>query len=120
NLFGSEAIDAVFQMRTEHIIEQYRRKVNGKTLEIRLDQVTQLREADGYMSSWEINRDGTYILREANCPIIHAAEECEGACNQDQIILEQLLDADILRKEHLASGDCACSYEVRPRQRLDN
>lgn len=112
-LYGAEAIDAVFQMRSEQLIADYRRKVNGKTLDARLDQLTQLREADGYMSTWEIGSDGAYVLREANCPIIHVAEGCGSACTYDQTMLGKLLNAEVIRISHLINGDGACTYQVR-------
>jgi DeoR family suf operon transcriptional repressor len=115
DLYGVEAVDAIFRMRSEQFVADYRRKVNGKTLDARLEQVTQLREADGYMSSWEPDQDNMFILREANCPIINVASGCEAACSHDQAMLETLLDAEVVRKGHLAKGDGACIYEVRPK-----
>lgn len=118
DLYGPEAVENIFQLRSEQIIERYRHQVNGKSLEIRLEQLTRLREADGYMSSWETESQDTFILREANCPIMHAAEECGSACNQDQIILENLLEAEVTRVGHLMTGDNACCYKVRPKSSL--
>lgn len=115
DLYGVDAIDAIFRMRSEHFIKTYRPKVNGATLDKRLDQLTQLREAEGYMSTWELKDNGIFILREANCPIIHVAEGCDSACNYDKVLLEDLLDAEVVRKSHLARGDGACMYEVRPK-----
>jgi len=115
DLYGTEAIDAVFRMRSEHLIHAYRQQVNGNTLDQRLDQLTKLREADGYMSTWELDDGGILILRESNCPIIHVAEGCESACNYDHALLENVLDANVVRKGHLARGDGACIYEVRPK-----
>ena len=113
DLYGRDAIDAIFKMRSEHIINTYRQRLTGSTLDQRLIQLTQLREADGYMSTWEKNTDGTFVLREANCPIINVAEGCGSACDHDQMLLENLLDATVERKTHLASGDGACVYLVR-------
>ena len=115
NLYGADAVDAIFRVRSEHLIDTYRAKVTGQTLQERLDQLTQLREADGYMSTWEKAGDGIFVLREANCPIIHVAEGCGSACDYDQLLLEDVLKADIERKGHLASGDGACVYHVRSR-----
>lgn len=114
-LYGRDAIDAVFRMRSEHVLASYRTKVNGKTLDTRLDQLTKLREADGYMSTWITNGDGTFILREANCPIVHVAEGCGSACDYDQALLTDILEAQVIRKTHLASGDGACTYEIIPK-----
>jgi iron-sulfur cluster biosynthesis transcriptional regulator SufR len=114
-LYGVEAVDAIFRLRSEHLIKTYRHRVNGASLDKRLDQLTQLREADGYMSTWEADSNGTFILREANCPIIHVAESCDSACSYDQTLLESLLDAEVVRTGHLARGDGACIYQVRPK-----
>ena len=115
DLYGTAAIDAIFQMRSEQVIEHYRHKVSGATLETRLDQLTKLRREDGYMSTWQTDGDGTFVLRESNCPIIHAAEECDCACEQDQSILENLLEANVVRTQHLVAGDGACSYRIQPK-----
>ena len=117
DLYGNKAIDQVFEKRSRQIIDRYRRRVNGDTLEDRLEQLTQLREADGYMSSWQPNKDGSYILREANCPIMHVAETCDSACNQDMILLEDLLDAKVTRTDHLVAGDGACCYQVQAKNK---
>jgi len=118
-LYGAEAVDAVFRLRSEDLIRNYRQKVNGRTLDTRLKQLTQLREADGYMSTWEEGGDGIFVLREANCPIIHVAAGCGSACSYDLTLLETLLEAEVVRTDHLASGDDACVYEVRPKSQRD-
>jgi predicted ArsR family transcriptional regulator len=115
DLYGPEAIDAIFRIRSEHLLETYRPQITGPTLPNRLEQLTQLREADGYMSTWKPETDGSFTLREANCPIIHVAADCDAACNQDMLLLEALLEATITRHGHLAGGDDACVYQVRPK-----
>jgi predicted ArsR family transcriptional regulator len=115
DLYGAEAIDAIFRMRSEQIIQLYRHKVTGGTLRDRLIQLTELREADGYMSTWEEKADGSFILREANCPIIHVAEGCNSACNYDQVLLRDVLDAEVQRYTHMVKGDGACMYHFKPR-----
>jgi predicted ArsR family transcriptional regulator len=115
DMYGIDAVDAIFRVRAEHLISMYRTKVTGETLEKRLEQLTTLREADGYMSTWEHKADGIFVLREANCPIIHVAEGCGSACDYDQLLLEDLLKAQVERKRHLASGDGACVYHVKLR-----
>ncbi len=118
DLYGNEAVDQVFEQRSRQIIDRYRRQVTGESLEDRLEQLTKLREADGYMSSWQTSEDGCYILREANCPIMHVAETCDSACNQDMILLEDLLDAKVTRTDHLIAGDGACCYQVRAKEKM--
>jgi len=113
DLYGVDALDTVFKMRSNHLINNYRAGVTGQTLPERIEQLTQLREADGYMSTWEQREDGVFLFEEKNCPIINVAAGCESACQQDIEMLSDLLDADVKRKSHLRNGDNACSYEVR-------
>jgi predicted ArsR family transcriptional regulator len=114
-LYGIEAVDAIFRVRSEHLIADYQRQVNGATLDTRLEQLTKLREMDGYMSTWEKTHNNAFVLREANCPIIHVAEGCGSACTYDQTVLEKVLNAEVIRTGHLVNGDGACTYEVRER-----
>lgn len=116
DLYGNEAVNQVFEKRSRQIIDRYKRQVTGDSLEDRLEQLTKLREADGYMSSWQPTEDGSYILREANCPIMHVAETCDSACNQDMILLEDLLNAKVTRTDHLIAGDGACCYQVQAKK----
>ncbi|RMF04354.1 MAG: transcriptional regulator [Chloroflexi bacterium] len=116
-LYGSDAIDAIFRMRSQQLIQNYRSQITGRTLNERLDQLTRLREADGYMSTWEPGEDDTFILKEANCPIINVAEGCYSACDYDHVMLENLLDAKVERKSHLINGDGACVYKVKPKNK---
>ncbi len=116
SLFGREAVDRIFEQRTQELSQSYRPLVDGDTLPDRLEQLTRLREADGYMPVWEEQEDGTYVLRQHHCPILHIAEECHQACNHELALFVDLLDAEVTRQSHRVSGDTTCSYRIRPRQ----
>jgi len=115
-LFGREAVDRIFEQHTQDIARSYRPVVNGDNLLTRVEQLTRLREADGYMPTWEEQADGTYVLRQHHCPILQVAEGCIEACAHELGLFVDLLDAEVTRQSHQASGDSACSYEIRPRQ----
>lgn len=115
DLYGQDAVDAIFSKRFEKIKGIYKTKVNGQTLEERIAQLSRLRQEDGYMAVWQGNDDGTFIMTERNCPIQSvAAGRCE-ACAQDLQLFVELLDADVARQDHLVQGDDACSYQISPR-----
>jgi len=115
-LFGREAVDLVFEHRTHELAQSYRPLVNGRNLPARLEQLAQLREADGYMAVWETQEDGAYVLRQYHCPILRVAEGCRAACAHELALFVELLDAEVVRQSHQVAGDTTCSYEVRPRQ----
>jgi predicted ArsR family transcriptional regulator len=114
-LFGREAVDRIFEHRTQELAQSYRPLVSVGDLPDRLEQLTRLREADGYMPVWEEQADGTYVLRQYHCPILHVAEGCVEACAQELALFVDLLDAEVTRQCHRVTGDTMCSYQIRPR-----
>jgi len=115
-LFGREAVDRIFEQRTQELAQSYRSLMKGDTLPDRLEQLTRLREAEGYMPVWEEQEDGTYVLRQHHCPILRVAEECGQACTHELALFVDVLDAEVVRQSHQVSGDTTCSYRIRPRQ----
>jgi predicted ArsR family transcriptional regulator len=115
-LYGQEAVDRIFEHRTRELAQSYRHLVNGGSLPARLEQLTRLREADGYMPVWEKQEDGSYVLRQHHCPILHIAEGCREACAHELTLFVDLLDAEVTRQSHQVVGDTDCSYQIRPRQ----
>jgi predicted ArsR family transcriptional regulator len=114
-LYGQEAVEAIFKKRAAKIAEFYKPYVNADTLPGRIEQLVALRHADGYMASWE-QEDGHFIVTELNCPIQHVAEKCEQACHEDLRLFSTLLDAKVVRINHKRQGDNVCSYKIMPRE----
>lgn len=115
DLYGQDAVDAIFDKRFTKIKEIYKTKVDGQTLEERIGQLARLRQEDGYMAVWQGNDDGTFIMTERNCPIQSVAAGCCEACAQDLQLFVELLDAEVIREDHMVQGDDACSYQIVPR-----
>jgi predicted ArsR family transcriptional regulator len=114
-LYGQEAVDRIFEHRTQELTESYRPLVKGDKLPDRLEQLTRLREADGYMPALEEREDGTYVLHQYHCPILHVAEGCSEACVHELALFIDLLDAEVTRQSHQVAGDAECSYQIRPK-----
>lgn len=114
-LYGPEAVEAIFAKRFQRIKKAYEPRVNASTLDGRIEQLVSLRQQDGFMANWQPNEDGTFVLTELNCPIQNVAEGCCEACEQDLQLFVELLDADVLRQDHLVQGGNACSYQISPK-----
>ncbi|RME49969.1 MAG: transcriptional regulator [Caldilineae bacterium] len=114
-LYGQEAVAAIFKKRAQKISQIYRPFVNSPSLEGRIEQLVNLRQADGYMATWEQTDDGSFIVTELNCPIQHVAEECAQACHEDLRLFSNLLDADVILLNHKLQGDNSCCYCIKPK-----
>lgn len=111
-LYGKEAVDAIFRKRADKITQTYRPRINGETLEKRIEQLVSLRQQDGYMANWQKRDDDLFIITEHNCPIQHVASECSQACHEDLQLFSNLLGADVIRLNNKVDGDTTCSYKV--------
>ena len=86
----------------------------AQDLETRLDRLTRLRAAEGYMAEWRPTEDG-YLLIENHCPICAAAAACQGFCRSELAMFRALLaPASVERTEHVLAGARRCAYLVRP------
>ncbi|MFQ5577067.1 MAG: helix-turn-helix transcriptional regulator [Anaerolineae bacterium] len=115
-LYGQEAVDAIFKTRAKKITEIYKPFVNSPDLTGRVKQLVQLRQADGYMATWQPEGKEQFVVTELNCPIQHVAEECEQACREDLRLFSDLLDADVIMLNHKVQGDHACAYRITPKE----
>ena len=114
-LYGQEAVDAIFAKRFKKIKAVYSSQIDAQTLSGRLEQLVKLRRIDGYMASWQTGEEDIFILTELNCPIQNVAQGCCQACEQDLQLFSDLLEANVIRQDHLIQGDNACSYRVTPK-----
>jgi DeoR family suf operon transcriptional repressor len=115
-LYGPDAVARIFEYRTQELAQSYRPLVNGGNLPDRLEQLVELREADGYMPALEQQEDGTYVLHQYHCPILRVAEGCSEACSHELALFVDLLEAEVVRQNHRVAGDARCSYHIRARQ----
>ncbi len=112
DMYGKEAVDAIFKKRADKITQTYRPMINGDTLEKRIAQLVALRQEDGYMANWQKQDDDLFIITEHNCPIQHVASECSQACHEDLMLFSNLLGAEVIRLNNQADGDHTCRYKV--------
>lgn len=114
--FGAEGLDRLVARREQAIAEAYGDALGADpNLEARLDRLTALRSAEGYMAEWLREADGTYLLIENHCPICAAAAACQGFCRAELALFEMLLaPATVTRVEHVLAAARRCAYRVTP------
>lgn len=113
--FGEAGLERLVQRREAATEAGYRQAVaEAHDLEARLDRLTRLRAAEGYMAEWRPTEDG-YLLIENHCPICAAAAACQGFCRSELALFRALLaPASVERTEHVLAGARRCAYLVRP------
>ncbi|MBI3856492.1 MAG: ArsR family transcriptional regulator [Planctomycetes bacterium] len=102
---GDRKIDQLFDRRTRSLIAAYRKRLAGKSLGDKWQELARIRAEEGYMACVEGKG-----LTEHHCPIAAIAKEFPQVCRFEKKLFEAVLGTPLSRTEHLASGDRACVY----------
>lgn len=110
---GTEQISRLFAGRRKKMLEKYGPRMEGKSLEERVAELSEIQNASGYMANWQKNEDGGFTFNEFNCPITQVANQYEEACKCEQSLFRTLLNAEVERTECMTKGGCKCSYVIK-------
>jgi predicted ArsR family transcriptional regulator len=117
---GEALVEEVFAARRRQIGARIRRELaealpNGATLFDRVQALAAIQDRAGYLADARSDDDGSARLVERNCAIHHVAAGQPAACAAELALFQEILDADVVRERHIASGDRCCSYRVSAR-----
>jgi predicted ArsR family transcriptional regulator len=117
---GDDLVDAVFSARRQGIAERVKtrladRLAEGAGLLDRVRELAVIQDEQGYLADAIVVADGTIRLREHNCAIYRVAAGHPAACAAELELFREVLDADVVRETHIATGDRCCSYRVTAR-----
>ena len=102
---GDRKIDQLFDRRTRTLVAAYRKRLAGKSLGEKWQELARIRAEEGYMA--RVEGKG---LSEHHCPIAAIAKEFPQVCRFEKRLFEAVLGGPLDRTEHLASGGRACIY----------
>jgi predicted ArsR family transcriptional regulator len=110
-----DLIDRVFRRREQRRVSTFRRALDGLDIEERLTRLSDLLDAEGYLTRWSRLDDGAYLMTFNNCAIWSVAEQYRLACTTELDFLRQVLgDVQVKRIVHRRDGSFNCGYEIRP------
>lgn len=114
SLFGEDAIDRLISAREAESRASYREGMAGaRTLGERVSRLAELRTREGYMAEWS-EEGGEFLFVENHCPICAAATSCVGFCRAELRTFEDVLEAKVVRVEHIVEGARRCAYRITP------
>jgi predicted ArsR family transcriptional regulator len=117
---GDNLLEEVFSARRRQLSARVRdelgeRFTNGAPLLERVRDLAVIQANNGYLASASVDPDGAIRLVEHNCAIYHVAAGSPAACAAELELFSELLDAEVVREQHIASGDRCCSYRISER-----
>jgi predicted ArsR family transcriptional regulator len=117
---GDDLLDQVFAARRRQLGDRVRERMADRIgpnapLADRVRELAVIQADHGYLAESVLGADGTIRLREHNCAIYHIAEGSPAACQAELELFSEVLGADVVREQHIASGDRCCSYRIEER-----
>ncbi|MBP6116100.1 MAG: MarR family transcriptional regulator [Neisseriaceae bacterium] len=114
-LFGEAGLEKLIEQKAQTTRLQYQSLCSGATLFERLQQLTNIRNDEGYMARLE-QEQHEWLLIEDHCPICVAAQACQGFCRAELELFQDILgpDAHVVREQHLLSQGNRCVYRITP------
>ncbi|HUQ64332.1 MAG TPA: winged helix-turn-helix transcriptional regulator [Acidimicrobiales bacterium] len=117
---GPEAVDAVFERRTEKLVVEYDRELaDARGLEERVHGLAKIRDEAGYLACSAPGENGDFILTENNCAVHRVAARYPAVCAMEIALLRRVMgpDVEVTRIAHTMAGDAVCAYRMQPRDR---
>jgi predicted ArsR family transcriptional regulator len=114
---GDDLLDQVFAARRRQLGDRVRvqmaeRVGSRATLVDRVRELAVIQGDQGYLADTFVGTDGTIRLREHNCAIFNIAAGSPAACQAELELFSEVLGADVVREQHIASGDRCCTYRI--------
>jgi len=116
--FGAEALIKLLAAITEQQVQQWRPKLEGKTLAQRIKALKGIYfEEDPHTSVSKDSRG--YVLIEHNCPYLNVALRRPHLCSVTISTLTRLLGVRVVREERFQDGDRRCVFRVLEDEPVD-
>ena len=115
---GDDLLEQVFAARRRQLGDRVREHMAEHVapdapLVERVRELAVIQADQGYLADAVLSPDGTIRLREHNCAIFRVAQGSPLACQAELELFSEVLGADVVREQHIASGDRCCSYRIR-------
>ena len=111
-----DLVRRVFDRRRERLVDDARHRLDGSPIDERIERVTELLDAQGYLCDFEQVSDRHYRINLHSCAVWSVASRFRQACASELEFLQQVLpDADVARTTHKTSGAHTCAYDIRVR-----
>ncbi|MGH6630772.1 MAG: hypothetical protein ACREB3_13670, partial [Burkholderiales bacterium] len=68
--------------------------------------------AKGYLAEARRMKDGSYRLRQRNCPTERVAVSHPRICEEELRVYRETLECEIMRECHIVAGSQLCEYKI--------
>ena len=112
--FGEAGLQRVLQGRADALIEIWQGNLNGLSLDERVKALAKLISEKGYQAETRKLKDGSYRLRQRNCPTEKIAAAHPHLCEQELRVYQTALGCEVIRDCRITEGSTMCEFHIVP------
>jgi predicted ArsR family transcriptional regulator len=112
--FGGEALERVLKARADDLIREMKGRLSRRSFDDRVKGLTKAISAKGYLADARRMKDGTYRLRQRNCPTESVAVAYPGVCDEELRVYREVLECEVVRECRIADGERKCDFRIGP------
>jgi DeoR family suf operon transcriptional repressor len=116
-----DTVSNLMDLQAEEKARHYRSQIGTGSLEDRLERLTELRRAEGYVADLAPDSSGeggskAWLIREHHCSVMRIAEEFPQVCDQElQLLRLTFPDCQIERVHWRLQEGHSCGFRLQPR-----
>jgi DeoR family suf operon transcriptional repressor len=116
-----DTVSNLMDLQAEEKARHYRSQIGTGSLEDRLERLTELRRAEGYVADLALDSSGeggsrAWLIREHHCSVMRIAEEFPQVCDQElQLLRLTFPDCQIERVHWRLQEGHSCGFRLQPR-----
>jgi predicted ArsR family transcriptional regulator len=110
--FGDDALRRVLRSRADQLIAQFEEKLGGRNFDERVRSLTGEINAKGYLADARRLKDGSYRLRQRNCPIESVAVAYPQVCEEELRVYREVLGCEVVCECRIADGARKCDFHI--------
>jgi predicted ArsR family transcriptional regulator len=112
--FGQKGVWRVLSGRADEMIRQLSDEFQGMSLDERVRRLAEVLSEKGYLAEARRLRDGSYRLRQRNCPTESVAVSHPQVCQEELRVYGESLGCEVRRECRIADGAQMCEYRILP------
>jgi DeoR family suf operon transcriptional repressor len=112
-MVGAEQIGTLLKRVGVRLAERYEESVKATGLQHRVEEMAGALGRQGVLTDVSADESNTIALKMYNCPYHDLAIEHREICEMDQLMLQQVLGAEVSLDDCIMDGHASCSFEIK-------
>ena len=110
---GAEQMGTLLLRVGVRLADQYTESVKATGLQHRVEEMAGALGRQGVLTDVSADESNTIALKMYNCPYHDLAIEHREICEMDQLMLQQVLGAEVSLDDCIMDGHASCSFEIK-------